>query len=147
MKRMLCLWGLALLLICWGCGTKEEPAQGKPATTQDQMQKKVMEGAQAAKDYLAQQKEKYGKDRDDNLAEFNKKISELKEKAAASSGEAKAKLDEQINNLSKESDSVKEKLRKVKDATAETWKNVEDGIDKTFEKLQKDYNDAKDSLK
>ena len=147
MKKILSLCGLALLLICWGCGTKEEPAPGNQPTTQEKMQKKLTEGAQAAKDYLAQQKEKYGKNMDDKLAEFNKKISELKEKAAASSGEAKAKLDEQINNLSKESDSVKGKLSKVKDATAETWKNVEDGIDKTFEKLQKDYNDAKDSLK
>jgi len=147
MKKILSLYGLALLLICWGCGTKEEPAPGNQTTTQEKMQKKLTEGAQAAKDYLAQQKEKYGKNMDDKLAEFNKKISELKEKAAASSGEAKAKMDEQINNLSTESDSVKEKLGKVKDATAETWKNVEDGIDKTFEKLQKDYNDAKDSLK
>ena len=147
MKKILSLCGLALLLIYWGCGTKEEPAPGNQPTTQEKMQKKLTEGAQAAKDYLAQQKEKYGKNMDDKLAEFNKKISELKEKAAASSGEAKAKMDEQINNLSKESDSVKEKLSKVKDATAETWKNVEDGIDKTFEKLQKDYNDAKDSLK
>jgi hypothetical protein len=147
MKKMLSLCGLALLLICWGCGTKEEPAPGNQPTTQEKMQKKLTEGAQAAKDYLAQQKEKYGKNMEDKLAEFNKKISELKEKAAAYSGEAKAKLDEQINNLSKESDSVKEKLGKVKDATAETWKNVEDDIDKSFEKLQKDYNDAKDSLK
>ena len=135
------------MLICWGCGTKEEPAPGNQPTTQEKMQKKLTEGAQAAKDYLAQQKEKYGKNMEDKLAEFNKKISELKEKAAAFSGEAKAKMDEQIKNLSKESDSVKEKLSKVKDATAETWKNVEDGIDKTFEKLQKDYNDDKDSLK
>jgi hypothetical protein len=147
MKKILSLCGLALLLICWGCGSKEEPAPGNQPTTQEKMQKKLTEGAQAAKDYLAQQKEKYGKNMDDKLAEFNKKISELKEKAAASSGEAKAKMDEQINNLSKESDSVKEKLGKVKDATAETWKNVEDDIDKSFEKLQKDYNDAKDSLK
>ena len=147
MKKILSLCGLALLLICWGCGTKEEPAPGNQPTTQEKMQKKLTEGAQAAKDYLAQQKEKYGKNMEDKLAEFNKKISELKEKAAAFSGEAKAKMDEQIKNLSKESDSVKEKLSKVKDATAETWKNVEDGIDKIFEKLQKDYNDAKDSLK
>src|SRR3974377_101571 len=63
---------------------------------------------------FGQQKEKYGKNMEDKLAEFNKKISELKEKAAASSGEAKAKMDEQIKNLSKESDSVKEKLGKVK---------------------------------
>ena len=147
MKKILSLCGLALLLICWGCGTKEEPAPGNQPTTQEKMQKKLTEGAQAAKDYLAQQKEKYGKNMEDKLAEFNKKISELKEKAAAFSGEAKAKMDEQIKNLSKESDSVREKLSKVKDATAETWKNVEDGIDKIFEKLQKDYNDAKDSLK
>ena len=147
MKKILSLCGLALLLICWGCGTKEEPAPGNQPTTQEKMQKKLTEGAQAAKDYLAQQKEKYGKNMEDKLAEFNKKISELKEKAAASSGEAKAKMQEQLDSLSKELDNTKQKLGEMKKSTSESWKDVKDGTDKAFEKLQKDYNDAKDSLK
>ena len=53
MKKILSLCGLALLLIYWGCGTKEEPAPGNQPTTQEKMQKKLTEGAQAAKDYLA----------------------------------------------------------------------------------------------
>jgi len=144
MKRWTLLLIIGLVALCLGCGKQEEPK--KPVSSGD-VKQKMGDAAQTAKAYLAQQQDKYLKQAQDKLTDFDKKISWLKEQAAKQTGEMKKKLDDQVAGLQKQADSAKQKLEGMKGAGAEAWEKLKSGADEALAELEKDYKQAEPEKK
>ena len=66
---------------------------------------------EASKEYLSQQKQEYQDKMAKEMAEFQKKLTDLKEKAAQAQGDLKVKLDNEVSDLQKKTDDLQKKLR------------------------------------
>jgi uncharacterized protein HemX len=89
MKRWIMLLIIGMVALCLGCGKQEEP---KKTVTPGDVKQKAGEAAKTAKEYLAQQQEKYLKQAQDKLNDLDKKISGLKEQAEKQTGEMKSRV-------------------------------------------------------
>jgi uncharacterized protein HemX len=92
MKRWAMLLITGLVALCLGCGGQEEP---KKTVTPGDVKQKAGEAAKTAKEYLAQQQEKYLKQAQEKLNDLDKKIVDLKQQAEKQTGDLKSKLDAQ----------------------------------------------------
>jgi hypothetical protein len=145
MKRIFWVCGLAVVLIFWGCGSSQEPAPGGQSSPQQGLSKKPAESA--SQQNLVQQKQKYEQEMAQKLAAFKQKMAELKQRAEASSAETKSKADHELQNLQKESANVEVNLDKLRKSAADDWSHMKLDLDQGFERMQKGYDDAVDSLK
>ncbi|MDI6854095.1 MAG: hypothetical protein QME75_10900 [Deltaproteobacteria bacterium] len=160
MEKLIGISGLVLLLVFLGCGTREEPAEKRPGSQQqysaqprpqaEQLQEQqVPEGRrvpEAQKGELSL-KEKYQKEAEERLADLDKKMGELKDRAASASARTRARINKALKNSDKLIENTKQKLGQLREASAETWENLKAEIDKAFDRLQKRYEEGKAALK
>ena len=130
MKTIFGVCGLIAVMMVLGCGSTEEPAQGKQSGAQPGLQKNQPAGI--SKENLAQQKEKYAKEMAQKLDEFKQKMAALKKQAEASSAAAKAKANDEFDKYNKESANIEIDLEKLKDASIETWNSIKIDTDKAL---------------
>jgi uncharacterized phage infection (PIP) family protein YhgE len=143
MKRAGILIMAILLALCLGCG-KEEP---KKTVTPGDVKQKAGEAAKTAKEYLAQQQEKYLKEAQEKLNNLNKQISDLRQQAEKQTGEMQQKLNDQADSLQKQMDDAKAKLAALKDASGDAWKKLKSGVDSAMTEMEKAYKQAETESK
>ncbi len=73
---------------------------------------------------------------------LNVKLGELKSKAQSMSGEAKAKIDQQIQNLEQEQKTATQKLDELKSATGEKWDALKAGVADAVERFKQSFEKA-----
>lgn len=73
---------------------------------------------------------------DKDLLAAQSKIADLERKAAAASGEAKTKLDQQLVSLKQELKVASDKLAALKAASVEKWKEFEVDVSKAMERVR-----------
>ena len=129
---------IGLLAVSLGCG-QQEP---KKEVTSKDVQQKATEAAKTAKEYLAQQQEKYLKQAQEKLTNLDKQISNLRQQAEKQTGDMQQKLTEQADSLQKKLAAAKEKLAAMKNASADAWKKLKYGMDSAMDEMEKAYQQA-----
>lgn len=121
-------------------------ATADPVTTAD-LKKKVQETLEAARNYTYDRKDEYAQKLQGVADDLNKKIAELKVQAEQAGAEAKARLQPQIDELRRKSETVQKQLDKVKAATPAVWNDIKSGVNKALEELQDAFEKARERLK
>jgi len=89
-----------------------------------------------------EERESYRKDLQEKLQILDKKIDELKEKAAEVKGEAKAAFAKEMAELHKKQKIAKKEWERVKRATANTWEKAKAGMDTAIQEVENAYDKA-----
>jgi len=107
-------------------------------TTQD-VTKKAGEAWEAMKDYTVDRKNDavaYGKKL---MSDFDGKYKELEKKAAGTTGEAKAKSEQQLKALKDKRAQAAKKLDELGKASGQTWDKVRRDFTDAYRELQEQY--------
>ena len=92
--------------------------------------------------WSAEQKEEregYKKQVEENLNALDKKLDELKEKAAEVKGDAKKEFDKEITDLQKKQKAAKKKWNELKSARAKQWEKLKSEMTTAVQELEKSY--------
>ncbi|GAO37730.1 hypothetical protein SCT_3166 [Sulfuricella sp. T08] len=100
------------------------------------VRKEAGEAVDATKAKARQERDEFVGKAQKELAELNKKMAELKKKAKKLSGEGKAKLDRQIQDLEPELKAAEQKLADLKSATGEKWEELKAGVSGAIGRLK-----------
>jgi peptidoglycan hydrolase CwlO-like protein len=76
------------------------------------------------------------------MAGVQKKLNDLKEKAAQAQADLKVKLNNEVGDLQKKSDDLQKKLQDMESATGKAWKDLKSEIDAAVTSLQKDFDEV-----
>jgi chromosome segregation ATPase len=124
------------------CGKTESPPQ--KATIAD-VKKEAKELATSAGDLARQTKEAFVANAEQELADMNGKIRDLKLQAEKAQGDAKARLDRSVEQLERQRQTATETLKEIKDASGDAWKDMTSGFTAAWEEMKKGYDAAKES--
>jgi negative regulator of sigma E activity len=136
MKKVFVVCVLALSLVFVGYGFKAEAAKGMTKKQEVASQEKTI----TDKDTFVKQMEQ-------KVADFEKNLLKLDEKAANATEDVKAKVNEQIVKLGEEVNNLKYKIEEVKAANDFEWQKLQNGVNQAYDKLQKNYEKAVGLLK
>jgi F0F1-type ATP synthase membrane subunit b/b' len=78
----------------------------------------------------------YMKKLEENLAEYNAKLSQMKAKVAEVQDDMKAEYLTQVKNLETKRDDLALKFGQLKESTGQAWDDVKDGTEKTWHELK-----------
>lgn len=144
MKRWALVCIIGLVALCLGCGKQEEP---KKTVTPGEVKQKAGEAAKTAKEFMAQQQEKYLKQAQEKLQGLDQKISDLKKRAETQTGDLKKKLEDQAQTLQKQADAAKDKLAGLKSVSDEAWNKFKAGVDDALAELEKGFKETETQKK
>jgi hypothetical protein len=85
----------------------------------------------------AEKKNKYLKNLDDQLKQWEKQIEELRKKAESAKGQVKEEYFKQIDSLNKKKEDAKTKLQNLKAANEEAWADLKKIVDAAWSDLEK----------
>ena len=134
MKYLLLPVLLGLVLNVSAAEKREEGVP--PKANSADVRKEAGETVDAATAKARQERDEFVVKAKKELAELNKKMSELKNKAKKLSGEGKAKLDRQIQDLEPELKAAEQKLADLKSATGEKWEELKAGVSGAIDRLK-----------
>jgi len=134
MKRMLLPVLLGLAVTVSAAEKKEESVP--PRTDSADVRKETGEAIDAMTAKARQERDEFVGKAQKEMAELNKKMAELKKKAKKLSGEGKAELDRQIQNLEPELKEAEQKLADMKSATGEKWEELKAGVSGFIDRLK-----------
>jgi TolA-binding protein len=133
---------MAAFLVCAvvlaGCGGEEQATKVTP----EDVKEEAKEALQTATAFTAEQKEAYQKQIESTLEEYNQRMDELKTKAGALKGEARAKVNEQMEMLRNKREAAVQNLEQLKAASGEAWGDLKTGMDQAMTELQQAYDQA-----
>ena len=125
----------AVLLILPACG-RNEPRSTQAASEQTTNSSRQMEN----------QRDAYVKSMDARLAEFDKKIDGLDERAGALSGSAKSSSKNFISQLRDGRKDVASKLDDLKGVDVESWKTMKGEVDSAMAGMEHAYDQVSRSM-
>jgi hypothetical protein len=88
---------------------------------------------------MKQERDKYVKDMDARLAEFDKKVDGLEKRAGSMAGAAKSNLKSQIDQLRDQRKDVAKKLDDLKGVSVESWTTMKGEVDSAMQGLDRAY--------
>lgn len=121
-----------------GCGEKEQAASRQEVSS-EQVKQETKEAMEAVKTYTVEQKDQYVTDLEEQLKEYQGKVEELRKQAQLAGQDTKASLEEKIQALEKQQESVRERLAEVKSASGNAWTHLKTGTDAAMGDLKKAY--------
>ena len=86
-----------------------------------------------------EERESYKKQVEENLNALDKKLDEVKEKAAGVKGDAKREFDKEITELQKKQKAAKRKWDELKRAGAKQWEKAKSEMSAVVQDLEKSY--------
>ena len=93
----------------------------------------------AAKESTLRQKEEYSQAIANKLQDLSFKITVLKSKAAAISGEAKTGFDDGVNTLEAKAQDLRKRLADLKTASAKQWETMREDIEVRLKNLEDSF--------
>lgn len=108
---------------------------------------KVQGTIDSGKEKLAAAQQEYRAKLDTKLAELDTSIAKLKQKAAESGDEGKAKWNELVRSLETKREEVKSKLGDWKSISADKWQAFTTDLNKVVDDLQRSATEAIEKLK
>lgn len=138
---------VASLVLPGACGKSKEPVQEKKEVTGAEMKEEVGEAVGAVKAYTAEQKQEIQADIEGKLKEFDEKIEQLANKAQSLEGEAKEKLNKEVEALKEKQGQVAMKIDELKASTEETWNSAMEEAENALKELGDSYEQAQMHMK
>jgi hypothetical protein len=117
-----------------------------PVTLGD-VNKKVQNVLESAKNYTFEHKDEYAQKLQNVLDDVNAQIGGLKAKAEKAGAEARRQLQPQIDELRTKSLEVQRQLEKVKNASPALWNDIKSGVHNALQDLQTAFDNMRDRLK
>lgn len=118
----------------------------KGGVTAGDVAQQAAQTAQTAAKLVEQTKDQYARQMRDELDLMNQRLNLLKERAAKAEGETKAKIDTQIEALSKKVTDVEAQLEKLKSSSGDAWKDMKGGVESAVNDLKAAYDEAKSNF-
>ena len=142
MNRLPVLVLLGLSVTLSACEKKEQLPQ---PTIGSESTRKPAAGSGATMTEQAHQKRKaFVEEMQREMDALNVKLGELKSKARTLTGEAKVKIDRQIQNLEQEQKAAARKFDALKTATGEKWTEMKAGVVDAVDRLKQSVRKAGD---
>ncbi len=94
------------------------------------------EPLQAAKESTLKQKERYNQAITNKLQDLSAKITALKTKAVAMSGEAKTGFDDGVNTLEAKAQDLRKRIADLETASAKQWETIREDIEVRLKSLE-----------
>ena len=141
MNRLLLLVLLGVSLMVSACEKKEEYVLPKTAESAKQ---ESATASMPATDQAKQMRNEFVGKMQQDMDEMNAKLGEIKTKAQTLTGEAKVKIDQQIQNLEQEQKTAGQKFDALKSATGEKWTEMKSGVSDAVDRLKQSIQKAKD---
>ncbi|KIH75577.1 hypothetical protein SAMN05660860_00300 [Geoalkalibacter ferrihydriticus] len=91
-----------------------------------------------------EKKEAYRRKIEAQLEEWNAEFDVLKARAKKAGAESQMKFDQQIEELKKRRENVRERLKELQKSSDEAWHKMRDGIDKAVAELKSAWDKAKE---
>ena len=142
MNRLLMLVVLGLSFILSACGKKDEAAP--PKTGVEGVKQEAAAAIGAAEEQAKQMRNEFVAKAQQEMDELNAKLAELKTKAQKLTGEAKVKINQQIQNLEQEQKTAAQKLGELKSATGEKWNELKAGASEAVDRFKKSVKTVKE---
>ena len=134
--------GLSLSLV--GCEKKQEFVT--PKTDTESAQQVDKNRSMATEQQLKLMRDEFAAKLQQELNEMNTRLNELKAKALTLSGQAREKIDREVQSLEQEQKVAAQKIEELKAATSEKWDELKVGAADTMERLQRAYQKAKEEF-
>jgi len=136
------LTGLVLITALWACRENKSRQDEEEAmrTGMERIEQDVQETADAAADYLGEQKRKAAEDLEERRKEIDQELRELKSDGSEKAKEARKKLTGLRNDINR-------KLDEVKSASADTWDSTRLEQDTLLKKSDREWTEFKQEFK
>jgi DNA repair exonuclease SbcCD ATPase subunit len=126
------------------CGDQKEPETSqKPSVTSENVKKEVKDAAETTMTYLEERKKEYQEQVAARLADYDKKLEELKAEAMTMGEEAQAKINQKMEVLQTKVASAYQKLDDLKIAADNTWEASKSHMDSALEEVENAYQETK----
>lgn len=149
--RRLALVSVALFAGLWlfsACTEKKEAPGGGPDTvTSQDVKEETREAMETAAAYTQEQKEQFERQVQGKLDEFEDKLAELKAEAEKMNTEARAGLNQEIEELRAKREALQDDLRKLRSESGKAWSDVRSGTQSAMEELEKAFDKAMSRFK
>lgn len=135
MLRLLIPVLIGLSVLFSGCEKKEEFVT--PKTNGESAKQEAAPGTQSAQEQAKQVRDEFVAKMQQEMEELNVKLTELRTKAQAMSGQAREQVEQQIKNLEQEQKEATAKFESLKSATAEKWEELKAGAADALDRFKK----------
>ena len=133
---------LAILMFAAGCNSQNQSIQERTETSAEDVKQKVEEAWETGFDYTQEQQQKYQKEIQTQLDDFDNRIEELRAEAENAGEEVEIALNERIEILEQKREEAEQSLETLTSSGDEAWKEVKGGLDKAIGDLQQTYERA-----
>jgi TolA-binding protein len=144
MKKILVV--LVAVFLCAGvsvsCSEKKQSAEKEKKVTSGDVEQKAKEAAETTVQYSTQKKNEYQRKIEGELREFNKKLDEMKEKAADLKGDAKSDFDRTMNELREKQSTAASEVEELKAKSGKAWEDLKAKTDEAVQDLKDAYDKA-----
>lgn len=137
---------LSVCLLVIGLAACDKSGKGDVVS----LQSPVTVNQQALDEQLARaraKQEEFAAEGREHLATLDRKIEELKARAAESSDQAKQAAEEALAKLKAERGSAGAALERAQNASAESWESVKGGAKQALERAEQTYEETVEKLK
>ena len=130
----------AFLFLNAACGEQEK----KPKTTMEDVKTETRNMAETAKSYTLQQRQVYQQELADRIAEYDRKIEDLKQRMIMVYGATEQKMQEQIklDELQEKVKNMKNRAKELEDASGDAWIDLQNGLEKAGKDLDRSFSEA-----
>lgn len=150
MKRVLSIALLSLPLALAACGDRENSTPSTPpkSVSADDVQREAKQAVDTASDYAKQQRQEIIAKAEQDLADLNASLEDLKSRARNATAETKAQMEDALRDLDREQaqSRVQQKLAELKAAGADAWQEAKADFETAMEKLRESYAKAKQAF-
>lgn len=118
--------------------TKEEVKE-----IQEEAREETRDVLDSKTEFTIEQKEEYTAKMNEQMSDMEEKIQDLKYDAQALEGEAREKVEQQIDNLSAMYEKAANEFSNLKAQGMDTWSEARQTLDYTMNQMEQAYQDAK----
>lgn len=133
--------GLVMLIGCSGADDQALPGDG--ATAED-VQREAAETADAAGSFARSTVEQYKHDMREAVRNIDRDIEKLETRAESLSGDARAQVEDTIEQLRNQRDAFVDRLEQARADTADAWQDIRSGLDRAWNDLEQAGRNALD---
>lgn len=130
------------------CGTPQQATEEEPAeeVSAADVQEEMQEAAEALKAYSFEQKEEFEEWGEEQLAQIDTQLTQLRERTDELGEEARREWEDTLANLESERRALDTTLQTALDSTSDSWNELQIGFSKASETLGESIRRAADEL-
>ncbi len=127
-----------------GCGERPaaEPGEANPPITGEDVRHQLRQAADTAVEYSKQKAGEIQQTLEKRLSQANDEIAELEKKLTELSGEAKVRAEEELEKLRGKRDELRKKVDNLGEASGKAWQELKAGVDSAWKDLKSAVDNA-----